>query len=166
MKPHFLILLAGLPALCVAIGARGDNAKTITIDHRTLDFVAEGWQRFELSGSISGNGGKAKIWRTSFPNADVRNYYGDHREELPKDAKVTENDIRFELYKGDPDPSPSKDRILYEIKGINLGTNRKLLLMVSSVGPQRIIYVGRCGGVWATTLEPRNNYGGPKNNVK
>lgn len=152
-----------------AIRAQPPEPKVIALEHRTLDFHAEGCQRFELSGSISDGAGKGKLRRTGLANPDTRNVFGDRIGEAPKDAKTTEHDITLELLRNESsgvpsiisDPSPAKDRSLYIIKGVDLGVNRSLLLMVSAKGPQRLIYLGRCGGVWAATLEPMTTFDGP-----
>jgi hypothetical protein len=172
-----LLLLVGMttsvtfPGMCRAADAPA--AKVISLDHKTLDFHADGrWQRFELSGSISKGVGKGKIRLTTFQEVPyIRNLFGDRADEALKDAKTTEHEITLELltsehhlpakHRSIPDPSPTKDRVLYVVKGIDLGTNRVLLLMVSSNGPQRLIYLGRCGGVWAATLEPTKSFDGP-----
>ena len=88
------------------------------------------------------------------------NVFGDRVDDPSIPLKTTEHDVTLERLPRS-DPSAAKDRILYEIRGIDLGTNRKFLLMVSPKGPQRLIFLGRCGGIWATPLEPRSSFDGP-----
>jgi hypothetical protein len=149
-----------------------DGVKEMKLDHRTLDFEAEGLQRFELCGSLAGDGGEAKLWRTVYPKGNRRNVYGDRIDDQSDGSKTTECNVTLERVpprNGSEDAywadgSPARDRILYRVKGIDLGVNRSLLLMVSSKGPQRLIYIRRCGGVLATALEPRSAFDGPTKN--
>jgi hypothetical protein len=170
-------LLALAPANATTPDSRAADSpdpKVIQLNHKTLDFEAEGWQRFELTGSIANGAGKGKLRRTVLANPEKRNIFGDRIDEPSQDAKITEHDISLErvtygvgnqVVLGNhqliPDPSPSNDRTLYLVKGIDLGTARKLLVMVSANSPQRLIYLGRCGGVWATALEPCGTFDGP-----
>jgi hypothetical protein len=170
MNLRFEMVLAGFLALLSSrpIPA-GDGVKEMKLDHRTLSFQAQGLQRFELCGSLAGDSGEAKLWRTVYPKGNRLNVYGDRIDDPSEESKTTEHDVKLErMIPGNEsedaywvDASPAKDRILYRVKGIDLGVNRSLLLMVSSKGPQRLIYLGRCGGVWAAALEPRSAFDGP-----
>lgn len=171
MKNAFALLLATLPGMVPqdAPAGKTPGPNVVTLYHKTLPWTSEGTHRYELSGTISGNGGQGKLWRTTVPGGI--NIFGDRVE----DGTTTEHNITLERLNPEKghgidrlatDTSPKRDRTLYRIKGIDLGTNRQLLLLVSPAGPQRLIHVGRCGGFWATTLESRSAFDGPVTKAK
>jgi hypothetical protein len=159
------------------------DPKPVKLNHKTLDLYAggdDGWLRFELSGVLQQGAGKGKlrISRDDGPpkGEGIRNLFGDRTDKASK--RTTEHAITMKLVrsrddlpkeiarlvdKGGPiiDPSPKKDRSLYVIRGVDFGTNRGLLLMVSASGPQRLIYIGRYLGPYPVTLEPQDSFDGP-----
>jgi hypothetical protein len=170
MKVRLGTLWIGMTALALlpsAPAAEGRCPEDVVINHRTLNFQTERGWRYELQGVIMGGKGKAKLWQTML-NHDGRNIWGDRIED-PVTTTI-EHDVTLELVtdktvlspqKLSNDTSPGQDRDLYLIRGVGVGFNRRLLLMVASDHPRRLIQLGRCGGIWATALEPRSVYDGP-----
>jgi hypothetical protein len=162
------------------------DTKPVKLNHKTLDLYGgadDGWLRFELTGTLEKGAGKGKlrITRNDGPpkGEDIRNLFGDRTDKASKNKNTEEHDITLKLVrkrenlpeevarlldKDGPivDPSPKKDRSLYVIGGLNFGTHRGLLLMVSPAGPQRLIYIGRYLGPYPITLEPRDSFDGPE----
>ena len=145
---------SGMPlaAMLVALSSTAiradEGAKILILDHRTLDFQTDRLQRVEISGSLSEEGGKARLSYTLYLQGHHLNVFGDRVDDPNVLLKTTEHDVTLErLTRAEgthprwADPSASKDRVLYEIKGIDLGTNRRFLLMVSPKGPQRLIFL-------------------------
>jgi hypothetical protein len=164
------------------------DTKPVKLNHKTLDLYAggdDGWLRFELTGALEKGAGKGKlrITRDDGPpkGEGIRNLFGDRTDKASK--STTEHDITLKLVrsrddlpkeiarlvdKSGPiiDPSPKKDRSLYVIGGVDFGTHRGLLLMVSASGPQRLIYIGRYLGPYPVTLEPQDSFDGPETGGK
>jgi hypothetical protein len=162
------------------------DTKAVKLNHKTLDLYAggdDGWLRFELTGALEKGAGKGKlrITRNDGPpeGKDIRNLFGDRTDKAAKNKNTSEHDITLKLVrtredlpqeiarlleKDGPivDPSPKKDRSLYVIGGVDFGTHRGLLLMVSPSGPQRLIYIGRYLGPYPITLEPHDSFDGPE----
>ena len=157
-----LILLSARPM------PAAEGPGEMVLNHRTLNFQTDKLQRVEISGSLAAEGGKAKVTYTVYESYVARNVFGDRIGHPLDGSKSTEHHVTLEPLSAHEqaqerwkDPSPAQDRVLYRFKGIDLGTNRQFLLMVSPKGPQRLIFVNRCGSVWAAALEPRNSFEGP-----
>jgi hypothetical protein len=184
-----VLLLAMTPPFGGKSQAYDDpDTKPVKLKHKTLDVYAggdDGWLRFELTGALEKGAGKGKlrITRDDGPpkGEGIRNLFGDRTDRASK--STTEHDITLKLVrsrddlpheiarlvdKSGPiiDPSPKKDRSLYVIGGVDFGTNRGLLLMVSASGPQRLIYIGRYLGPYPVTLEPQDSFDGPETRGK
>jgi hypothetical protein len=162
--------------------------KALALDHRTLDFCTEGegWRRYELTATVTDEKGEGKLRLTLWsPDGVTRDLFGDRTgkgkpvttthditliriksvEDLPQvpvalaaapERKEADKDKNLVA-----DPSPGGGRRLYRVDGPNYGTNRALLLVVSPGGFHRLVYIGRCSGPYAATLEPRESYDGP-----
>jgi hypothetical protein len=164
------------------------DTKPFKLNHKTLDLYGggdDGWLRFELTGEVEkGTGkGKLRITRGDGPpkGEGIRNLFGDRTDKASK--STTEHDITLKLVRSREDlpdaiawivqkdgpitdPSPKKDRSLYVVGGVDFGTKRGLLLMVTPGGPQRLIYIGRYLGPYPITLEPQDSFDGPETKGK
>jgi len=190
----FLVLAAVLGAsLGTRLAADRPDAKPLKLDHKTLDLYGgpdDGWLRFELTATISGESGKGQLRITRFDPSGgkgreplIRDLFGD-RMAKEKPTSTTEHKVTLKLVKSKDDlpkgarrasevvdarkdkkpfadSSPKGDRRIYNVEGPDFGTSRGLILMVSPRGVHRLIYFGRYGGPYAATLEPRDSFDGP-----
>jgi hypothetical protein len=192
-----LVFLVCAPVLILSVGqvliADQPEVNPLKLDHKTLDIYcgpeADGWMRFELTATISGERGEGTLRITRFdpfpgnqsPEPLLRDLFGDRmgeekptskehkitlklvksKDDLPDARRAVEVVDRREDKKPFADPSPKGDRKIYKVEGPDYGTSRGLILMVSPSGFHRLIYFGRYGGPYAATLEPRDSYDGP-----
>jgi hypothetical protein len=175
-------------ALSTVPAADPPEAKSLKLDHKTLDLFGgpdDGWVRFELTATISGERGEGKLRITGWSFTDggeplLCDLFGDRmgkekstssehkitlklvksEDDLPRARRAS--DVVRERKDKNPfaDPSPKGDRKIYTVEGLDFGTNRGLILMVSPSGVHRLIYFGRYGGPYAATLEPRDSFDG------